>query len=66
MPIRLIHDYYDTEIKGTIETGADYVYYNPDGTVAADGRIVAIPPRKLVMTFLMHWDAARWRRGRGG
>ena len=32
--------YYGTEIQGTIETGSAYVYYNPNGTVAADGRIV--------------------------
>jgi uncharacterized protein YndB with AHSA1/START domain len=58
--------YYDTEIRGTIETGADYVFYNPDGTVAADGRIVeAIPPRRLVMTFLMHWDARAMAEGPG-
>ena len=56
--------YYGTEIRGTIRTDSDYIYYNPDGTVAADGRIVeATPPRKLVMTFLMHWDARALTEG---
>jgi uncharacterized protein YndB with AHSA1/START domain len=58
--------FYNTEIRGTIATGSDYVYYNADGTVAANGRIIeAVPPRKLMMTFLMHWDPRALAEGPG-
>lgn len=58
--------FYETEIRGEIVAGSEYAYYNSSGTVEADGQIVeAVPPRKLVMTFLMRWDAKALAEGPG-
>lgn len=49
--------YYGTRVDSTWETGAPVVYRYPDGTVAADGEVLAADaPRVLSTTFHPRWD----------
>lgn len=51
--------YYGTKVESDWTDGADLRYLYPDGTVAADGKVIAIdPPRRLEMTFQPRWDPA--------
>ncbi|MEO8274331.1 MAG: SRPBCC domain-containing protein, partial [Chloroflexota bacterium] len=49
--------YYGTRVKSDWKVGSRVSYDNPDGTVAADGEVLACePPKRLEMTFLARWD----------
>src|SRR6185436_7567089 len=49
--------YYGTRVVSDWSIGSRVSYDNPDGTVAADGEVLACdPPRRLEMTFLARWD----------
>lgn len=49
--------YYGTLAKSTWEPGAELVYDYPDGTPAADGKVLEVdPPRRLLMSFNAVWD----------
>jgi uncharacterized protein YndB with AHSA1/START domain/DNA-binding transcriptional ArsR family regulator len=49
--------YYGTRVASTWEPDAPLVYTYPDGTTAADGKVLeADPPRRLRMTFHARWD----------
>jgi uncharacterized protein YndB with AHSA1/START domain/DNA-binding transcriptional ArsR family regulator len=49
--------YYGTRFASSLEPGAALSYAYPDGSIAADGRILEIdPPRRLKMTFHARWD----------
>lgn len=49
--------YYGTRVESTWEPGADVRYLGGDGSLVADGRVVAIDaPHRLEMTFHAHWD----------
>lgn len=49
--------YYGTRVESDWEVGAPITYYYPDGSVAADGEILAIaPPHRLEMSFHARWD----------
>jgi len=49
--------YYGTRVSSSWEQGAGVSYAFPDGTVAADGEILAIDPGKRIeMTFHARWD----------
>lgn len=49
--------YYGTKVESEWNEGADLRYLYPDGTVAADGKVIAIdPPHRLEMTFHPRWD----------
>src|SRR5437868_12551076 len=49
--------YYGTRVDSTWDPGAELVYRYPDGSVAADGRVLEIdPPGRLRMTFHARWD----------
>ena len=49
--------YYGTRVQSTWDVDAPLVYTYPDGTTAADGKVLAIdPPRRLKMTFHARWD----------
>lgn len=51
------HYYYGTKVESDWEQGSELRYLYPDGTVAADGEVIAIdPPNRLEMTFHPHWD----------
>ena len=48
--------YYGTRVGSDWTKGARIVYEYPDGSVAADGEVLAIdPPRRLEMTFHARW-----------
>ena len=50
--------YYGTKVESEWNEGSDLRYLYPDGTVAADGTVVAIdPPNRLEMIFHPRWDA---------
>jgi len=49
--------YYGTLVRSTWEPGARLSYDYPDGTLAADGKVLEVdPPRRLVMSFNAVWD----------
>jgi uncharacterized protein YndB with AHSA1/START domain/DNA-binding transcriptional ArsR family regulator len=49
--------YYGTRVKSDWKVGSRISYDNDDGTVAADGEVIAIdPPTRLEMTFIARWD----------
>jgi uncharacterized protein YndB with AHSA1/START domain/DNA-binding transcriptional ArsR family regulator len=49
--------YYGTRVASTWQPEAPLVYTYPDGTTAADGKVLeADPPRSLKMTFHARWD----------
>jgi uncharacterized protein YndB with AHSA1/START domain/DNA-binding transcriptional ArsR family regulator len=49
--------YYGTRVDSTWKPGAPLVYTYPDGTTAADGKVLEIdPPKRLRMTFHARWD----------
>jgi uncharacterized protein YndB with AHSA1/START domain/DNA-binding transcriptional ArsR family regulator len=49
--------YYGTRVASSWEPDAPLVYTYPDGTTAADGKVLEIdPPRRLRMTFHARWD----------
>ena len=49
--------YYGTRVSSEWKPGSHIRYDYPDGTVAADGEVIAVdPPRRLEMTFLARWD----------
>jgi uncharacterized protein YndB with AHSA1/START domain/DNA-binding transcriptional ArsR family regulator len=50
--------YYGTRVGSDWQQGSRIVYEYPDGSVAADGEVLAIdPPRRLEMTFHARWDS---------
>lgn len=50
--------YYGTRVESAWKVGEPIAYRYPDGTVAADGTVLAVdPPRRLEMTFHAHWSA---------
>ena len=56
--------YYGTRVDSTWQPGAPLVYTYPDGSVAADGRVIAAdPPTSLTMTFHARWDPDAEREG---
>jgi uncharacterized protein YndB with AHSA1/START domain/DNA-binding transcriptional ArsR family regulator len=51
--------YYRTRVRSDWTPGAPLAYLYEDGSVAADGSVVAVdPPRRLQMTFHARWDDA--------
>ena len=49
--------FYGTRVRSDWEVGSKIIYDNADGTIAADGEVVAIdPPNRLEMTFHARWD----------
>jgi DNA-binding transcriptional ArsR family regulator/uncharacterized protein YndB with AHSA1/START domain len=51
--------YYGTRVESEWGEGDDLRYLYPDGTVAADGRVIAIsPPNRLEISFHPRWDPA--------
>lgn len=51
------HYYYGTKVESDWNEGSELRYLYPDGTVAADGNVIAIdPPNRLEMTFHPRWD----------
>jgi uncharacterized protein YndB with AHSA1/START domain len=49
--------FYGTRVESAWEVGSPVVYSYPDGTIAADGRVLAIdPPNRIEMTFHARWD----------
>jgi uncharacterized protein YndB with AHSA1/START domain/DNA-binding transcriptional ArsR family regulator len=56
--------YYGTRVASDWRVGSPIVYAYPDGSVAADGEILAIdPPRSVEMSFHARWDAAVEQEG---
>jgi DNA-binding transcriptional ArsR family regulator/uncharacterized protein YndB with AHSA1/START domain len=51
--------FFNTTVESDWTVGSPIRYLAADGSVAADGEVVAIdPPNRLEMTFLAHWDPA--------
>ncbi len=49
--------FYRTRVASSWEVGAPITYSLPDGTLAADGEVLAIDPgRRIEMTFQARWD----------
>jgi uncharacterized protein YndB with AHSA1/START domain len=49
--------YYGTRVASTWATGAPLTYAYPDGSIAADGRVLEVdPPNRLRMSFHARWD----------
>jgi uncharacterized protein YndB with AHSA1/START domain/DNA-binding transcriptional ArsR family regulator len=49
--------YYGTRVVSDWNVGSHIRYDNPDGSLAADGEVIAVdPPRRLEMTFHPRWD----------
>ena len=49
--------FYHTRVESTWEVGAPITYSLPDGTLAADGEVLAMEPgRRVEMTFQARWD----------
>jgi uncharacterized protein YndB with AHSA1/START domain len=50
--------FYGTRVESDWTEGSEVRYLGPDGSVVADGHIIAIdPPHRLEYTFLPHWDS---------
>jgi DNA-binding transcriptional ArsR family regulator/uncharacterized protein YndB with AHSA1/START domain len=51
--------YYGTRVESAFEPGASIRYSYADGSIAADGEILAFdPPKRLETTFHPRWDSA--------
>jgi uncharacterized protein YndB with AHSA1/START domain len=49
--------YYGTRVESDWGEGSELRYLYPDGSVAADGQVLAIdPPKRLELTFHPRWD----------
>ena len=49
--------YYGTSVQSSWEPGAPLTYAYPDGSIAADGKVLNIdPPKRLSMSFHARWD----------
>lgn len=49
--------FYGTTVESDWEVGSEIRYVNGDGSLAADGEVIAIdPPNRIEMTFTAHWD----------
>ena len=49
--------FYGTRVESEWIEGSEVRYLGSDGSVVADGRVIAIdPPHRLEYTFLPHWD----------
>ena len=58
--------YYGTRVASDWVTGSPLSYAYPDGSVAADGKVLEIDPgRRVVMSFHPRWDAEARIRGSG-
>ena len=56
--------YYGTRVGSDWKPGSRVVYEYPDGTVAAEGEVIAVdPPRRLEMTFHARWDPELEKEG---
>jgi uncharacterized protein YndB with AHSA1/START domain len=56
--------YYGTRVESTWEAGATVRYTYPDGTLVADGEIIAIDAgKRLEMTFHARWDPELEKEG---
>jgi uncharacterized protein YndB with AHSA1/START domain len=56
--------YYGTRLESTLEPGSVFRYTYADGSVAADGTIIAVEPgRTLAMSFQARWDQALLEEG---
>lgn len=56
-PEKTTQYFYGTAVESDWVVGADLNYRYPDGSLAADGEILAIdPPRRLELTFRALWD----------
>jgi uncharacterized protein YndB with AHSA1/START domain/DNA-binding transcriptional ArsR family regulator len=56
--------YYGTRVDSSWEPGAPLRYTYPDGSLAADGRVLEVdPPSRLTMTFHARWDPDAEREG---
>jgi DNA-binding transcriptional ArsR family regulator/uncharacterized protein YndB with AHSA1/START domain len=54
---KTVQYYYGTRVESTWEPGAAVRYTYPDGSLVADGEVIAIEAhRRLEMTFHAHWD----------
>jgi DNA-binding transcriptional ArsR family regulator/uncharacterized protein YndB with AHSA1/START domain len=52
-----VHYFYGTRVESTWKPGEPIRYLAPDGSVIADGEVIAFdPPHRVEMTFLPHWD----------
>ncbi|MGA7096337.1 MAG: SRPBCC domain-containing protein [Acidimicrobiia bacterium] len=61
---RTVEYFYDTRVDSTWEIGAPLSYTYPDGTVAADGRVIAVDaPHRLEHTFHARWSEVLSREG---
>ena len=51
------HYYYNTKVDSSWQPDSPVTYYYPDGSVAADGTVLAVDPgRRLEMLFHPRWD----------
>ena len=49
--------FYGTRVESDWTEGSEVRYLGADGSVVADGRVIAIdPPHRLEYTFVAHWD----------
>jgi uncharacterized protein YndB with AHSA1/START domain/DNA-binding transcriptional ArsR family regulator len=49
--------YYGTRVASSWQAGAPLTYAYPDGSIAADGKVLeADPPKRLKMSFHARWD----------
>lgn len=49
--------FYGTRVDSDWSPGAKVTYYYPDGTIAADGEVIAVDaPKRLEMSFHPRWD----------
>jgi uncharacterized protein YndB with AHSA1/START domain/DNA-binding transcriptional ArsR family regulator len=49
--------YYGTRVDSTWQAGAPLTYAYPDGSIAADGKVLEIePPNRVKMSFHARWD----------
>jgi DNA-binding transcriptional ArsR family regulator/uncharacterized protein YndB with AHSA1/START domain len=57
--------YFGTAVRSDWKTGAKLSYVAPDGTELLGGEVLEIdPPRKLVTTFVPHWEGGKARATR--
>lgn len=50
--------FYGTRVESTWDVGDKVKYTYPDGSIAADGEVLAFdPPRRFEITFVPRWDA---------
>lgn len=54
---RTVHYFYGTRVESSWEPGSPLRYTYPDGTLAADGEVIAVePPTRLERTFHPRWN----------